>query len=182
MFIPNTYHLYWNMTSEKLLKRFHHEYQSFWTSERREKANRMGLTPIQVSILASIVQAETIYDKEKPAIAGVYMNRLNKNMRLQADPTVVYAVGDFTIQRVLKGHKEVDSPYNTYKYSGLPPGPINLPSITSIDAVLNYEHHDYLYFCAKEDFSGYHRFAVSFEDHLKNARLYQKALDQSVSH
>lgn len=182
MFIPNTYSLYWNMTSEKLLKRFYHEYQSFWTSERRDKANRMGLTPIQVSVLASIVQAETIYDKEKPAIAGVYMNRLNKNMRLQADPTVVYAVGDFTIQRVLKGHKEVDSPYNTYKYSGLPPGPINLPSITSIDAVLNYEHHDYLYFCAKENFSGYHRFAVSFEDHLKNARLYQKALDQSVIH
>jgi len=179
MFIPNTYEMYWNISSEKLFKRFYHEYQSFWNSQRREKANAMGLTPIQVIILASIVEVETGSKEERPRVAGVYINRLNKNMRLQADPTIVFAVGSFELKRVLAKHKKIDSPYNTYKYSGLPPGPIYIPSITSIDAVLNYEKHDYLYFCAKEDFSGNHRFAISFEEHLKNAQRYQKALNQA---
>jgi len=132
-----------------------------------------------VSTLASIVQAETAKADERAKVAGVYMNRLRIQMPLQADPTLVFASGDFGLKRVLNIHKEIDSPYNTYKYIGLPPGPINLPEISALDAVLNYEDHQYLYFCAKDDFSGYHAFATNYDQHMRNARLYQTALNKA---
>jgi UPF0755 protein len=152
------------------------EFKAFWTEERLQKAENIGMTQSQVSTLASIVEVETQQNDEKARVAGVYINRLNLGMLLQADPTVVYAVGDFTLKRVLNKHLEIESPYNTYKYSGLPPGPINIPSISSIDAVLNYEKHNYKFFCAKDDFSGYHVFAVTNAQHEANARKYHKAL------
>ena len=176
MFIPNTYEVYYNILPEALIKRMHSEYDRFWTEERKQKAKNVGLTPVEVSTLASIVQAETIRDDEAPIIAGLYLNRLKKGIALQADPTLKFAVGDFTLKRVLNEHKEVDSPYNTYKYPGLPPGPISLPEISSLDAVLNYTPSDYYYMCAKEDFSGRHRFTNSFKEHMNNAILYQRAL------
>lgn len=179
MFIPNTYEVYWTITERELLDRMKYEYEQFWNEERLQKAARIGMTPVEVSILASIVHAESKKVDESTKIAGVYMNRLNRNMALQADPTLVYAAGDFSIKRVLNVHKELDSPYNTYMYPGLPPGPINLPPISSIDAVLNYEDHNYLYFCAREDFSGYHSFATNLRDHLNNARVYQNALNKA---
>lgn len=179
MFIPNTYELYWNTKAEDLVTRMKKEYDAFWTTARKDKAKALGLTRTQVSTLASIVQAEqSQHPDERPRIAGVYLNRLERGMPLQADPTVVYAVGDFSIRRVLNVHLQTDSPYNTYKYKGLPPGPINLPSISSIDAVLNPEMHNYIYFCAKEDFSGYHSFARTQTEHLQNARRYHIALTQ----
>lgn len=178
MFIPNTYEMYWNSDAKDLLHRMKYEYTKYWTKKRLDKAERLGLSQLQVSVLASIVQAETIKGDEKPKVAGLYMNRLNRNMLLQSDPTVVYAVQDFTIKRVLNKHLEVDSPYNTYKYSGLPPAPINVPSIQSLDAVLNMEKHKYLYMCAKEDFSGYHNFAKSLSEHNRNAARYQRALNK----
>jgi UPF0755 protein len=176
IFIPNTYEVWWNISADGLVERMEFEYENFWTSERVQKANDIGLTPINVSILASIVQAETRIKSESPQIAGLYINRLQKNMYLQADPTLVYAVGDFTLKRVLNIHKEIDSPYNTYKNKGLPPGPINLPEIWAIDAVLNYRKHSYIYMCAKEDFSGYHNFATNLTEHNRNAQKYQRAL------
>lgn len=179
MFIPNTYEVYWTITEKELLDRMSREYKNFWNEERLKKAARLNMTPVEVSILASIVNAETKKKDESAKIAGVYINRLQRNMALQADPTLVYATGDFSIKRVLNVHKELDSPYNTYMYPGLPPGPINLPPIHSIDAVLNYEDHKYLYFCAREDFSGYHRFATNLTQHLKNARVYQSALNKA---
>ncbi|MCH7414463.1 endolytic transglycosylase MltG [Belliella sp. R4-6] len=179
MFIPNTYEVWWNTSAENLFDRMHSEYKKFWTEERKQKANALGLTQNEVSTLASIVQAETQKADERPKVAGVYLNRLRINMPLQADPTLVFAVGDFSIKRVLNVHKEIDSPYNTYKYLGLPPGPINLPEISALDAVLNFEEHSYLYFCAKEDFSGYHAFATNLTEHLNNARRYQNALNQA---
>ncbi len=178
IFIPNTYEIYWTTTAQELLDRMHKEYQKFWNEERKQKAQNLGLSPTQVMILASIVQAETTKNDEKPRIAGVYLNRLAKNDLLQADPTVVFAHQDFTIKRLLNSHLSIDSPYNTYKYTGLPPGPINFPDISSIEAVLNAEKHDYYYFCAKEDFSGYHNFARTLAEHNRNARLYQKALNE----
>lgn len=180
MFIPNTYELYWNTSAENLMQRMKKEYEKFWTPARDAKAKALGLTRAQVSTLASIVEAEQQqHADERPRVAGVYLNRLERGMLLQADPTVVYANGDFGIKRVLNVHLAKDSPYNTYKYKGLPPGPINLPSIASIDAVLNPEEHKYIYFCAKEDFSGYHAFATNERDHLLNARRYQAALNRS---
>jgi UPF0755 protein len=176
MFIPNTYMVYFNVIPDDLINRFNKEYHRFWTVERLDKARSLGLTPIEVSILASIVQAEISEEEEGPIVAGLYLNRLKKDIPLQADPTLVFATGDFTIKRVLNVHKEIDSPYNTYKYTGLPPGPINMPYISSIDAVLNHKKHDYLYMCAREDFSGFHNFASTMEEHLKNARRYQRAL------
>lgn len=176
MFIPNTYEVYFNVTATELIDRMNREYKIFWDNDRRRKADSIGLTPIEVSILASIVQAETVKADEAPMIAGLYLNRLRKDIALQADPTLVFAVGDFTIKRVLNEHKEVNSPYNTYKYTGLTPGPINMPQISSIDAVLNADDHNYLYMCAKEDFSGYHNFATNLNQHLVNARRYQTAL------
>lgn len=179
MFIPNTYQVFWNVTPQALFDRMHTEYEKFWTEERRAKASALGMTQTEVATLASIVQAETVKADERPKVAGVYINRLRRNMALQADPTLVYALGDFEIKRVLNVHKEIDSPYNTYKYIGLPPGPINLPEISALDAVLNPEEHAYLYFCAKEDFSGYHAFATNLRDHMDNARRYQSALNKA---
>jgi UPF0755 protein len=179
MFIPNTYEVYWTVKPEELIDRMNKEYKKFWNDERIAKAKQLDMTPIEVSVLASIVMAESVKSDESPVIAGVYINRLRKGIPLQADPTLVYAAGDFTIRRVLNMHKEIDSPYNTYKYAGLPPGPINLPSITAIDAVLNYKEHKYLYFCAKEDFSGYHNFAATLTEHLNNAKRYQAALNKA---
>ncbi len=178
MFIPNTYEVYWTTTAPELMQRMKTEYDKFWTTERQNKAKQVGLSQQEVSTLASIVQAETIKNDEKPRVAGVYLNRLQRGMLLQADPTVVFAVRDFTIRRVLHSHLRFDSPYNTYKYKGLPPGPINVPNISSIDAVLNPEEHQYIYFCAKEDFSGYHSFATNERDHINNARRYQRALTE----
>ncbi|MBL7855534.1 MAG: endolytic transglycosylase MltG [Cyclobacteriaceae bacterium] len=176
MFIPNTYEVYFNIVPDELVARLYEEYKKFWNESRLAKAKALGLTPIEVSTLASIVQAENHREDEAPRIAGLYINRLKKNMPLQADPTLVFAVGDFSIKRVLDKHKEVDSPYNTYKNAGLPPGPINMPGIPMIDAVLNYEQHDYIYMCSKEDFSGYHNFAKTLSEHNRNAAAYQRAL------
>lgn len=178
MFIPNTYQVYWTVTEEELCDRMYKEYQKFWTKERKDKATKLNLSPQQVTVLASIVEAESKMTKEQPTVAGVYLNRLNVNMPLQADPTVVFAWQDFSIKRILAKHTQIDSPYNTYKYTGLPPAPINLPSITAIDAVLNYEKHKYLFFCAKEDFSGYHNFAETLREHNANADRYHRALDK----
>lgn len=179
MFIPNTYEVFWTISGEQLVDRLHKEYERFWNNERLEKADKIGLDPIQVTILASIVQAEISHNNESPTVAGLYINRLKRNMPLQADPTLIYAIGDFTIKRVLNIHKEIDSPYNTYKYIGLPPGPINFPTIISIDAVLNYKEHNYIYMCAKEDFSGYHNFSSSLKQHSINAKKYQQALNKA---
>lgn len=179
MFIPNTYEVWWNTSPENLFDRMYREYENFWTESRTEKARNLGLNQVEVSTLASIVQAETQKSDERARVAGVYMNRLRINMPLQADPTLVFAIGDFSIKRVLNVHKEIESPYNTYKYAGLPPGPINLPEISALDAVLNYENHQYLYFCAKDDFSGYHAFATNLADHMNNARRYQNALNKA---
>ena len=177
MFIPNTYEFWWDTSAAELFERMHKEYQSFWTEARSQKAQDLGLSKEEVSTLASIVQAESQKSDERPKIAGVYLNRLRIGMPLQADPTLVFAASDFSIKRLTAKQMAIDSPYNTYKYAGLPPGPINLPDINSLDAVLNPEKHNYLYFCAKEDFSGYHSFAVGYEEHLSNARRYQRALN-----
>ncbi len=176
MFLPNTYEVYFNVQPASFIEKMHDEFTDFWNEERLAKAKEIGLTPIEVSILASIVQAETVKQDEAPLIAGLYLNRLKKDIALQADPTLVYASGDFTLKRVLNTHKQIDSPYNTYKYAGLPPGPINVPQIASIEAVLNYKKNNYYYMCAKEDFSGYHNFAANLDEHNVNARKYQKAL------
>jgi len=176
MFIPNTYQVYYNVGADALVSRMYDEYSNFWTAERREKAKALGLTPIEVSTLASIVQAEAWKPSEAPTIAGLYLNRLQKGIALQADPTLVFAIGDFTIKRVLNVHKETKSPYNTYLNAGLPPGPINMPTIHSIESVLNPEKNNYLYMCAREDFSGYHNFARTLSEHNANAERYQRAL------
>lgn len=176
MFIPNTYEVYWTVTPEEFLERMHKEYEKFWTDERTAKARAAGLTKTEVSTLASIVIEETKYEPEMPTIAGVYINRLNKGMMLQADPTVKFAVGDESLKRILNRHLNVDSPYNTYKNTGLPPGPITMPTVAAIDAVLNYEHHNYLYFCANSSMDGRHAFATSLAGHLENARRYHQAV------
>ncbi len=178
MFIPDTYEVYWTISAKALFQKMFEQHKRFWNVSRRAKAAALGLSPVEVSVLASIVQAESIKADESPIIAGLYLNRLERNIALQADPTLVFAVGDFTIQRVLNVHKKVDSPYNTYRYKGLPPGPINMPTIATLDAVLNHENHNYIYMCAKEDFSGYHRFARTLSEHNKNARLFQNAMNQ----
>jgi UPF0755 protein len=177
MFIPDTYNVYWDIKPRELLDRMAKEYQKFWNEDRLQKAKAMNLTPAEVSILASIVTCETVKIDESPVIAGVYVNRLKRGMPLEADPTLIWILGDFTIKRVLNKDKELDSPYNTYKYAGLPPGPIYIPSATFIDAVLSYKKHDYIFFCAKEDFSGYSNFAKTYRQHLVNARKYQRALN-----
>lgn len=178
MFIPNTYEIYWNTAPSKIIARFHDEYNKFWTSSRIEKAEAINLTPQDVSVLASIVKGEALHTDEMAEIAGLYLNRLERGMLLQADPTVIFANNDFTIRRVLNRHLTIDNPYNTYRYKGLPPGPIMLPNIASIDAVLNYKKHDYIYMCAKDDFSGYHNFAKTQAEHLVNARKFQRALNE----
>ena len=178
LFIPNSYEIYWNTSAEQFVNRMHDEYQKFWSAERKAKAKMISLSQVQVSVLASIVDAEALHDKEMPVIAGLYMNRYKKGMRLEADPTVIFANNDFTIRRVLNKHLRKESPYNTYLNLGLPPGPIAMPSINAIDAVLNYSNHDYIYMCAKEDFSGYHAFASNLQQHLINARKFQQALNE----
>ncbi|MDD3061450.1 MAG: endolytic transglycosylase MltG [Massilibacteroides sp.] len=178
MFIPNTYEIYWNISADGLFRRMKKEYDVFWTQKRQEKAQGIGLTPVEVGILASIVEEETSVADEYPVVAGLYINRLQHGMLLQADPTVKYAVGDFSLQRILYEHLEVDSPYNTYKYTGLPPGPLRTPSIRVINAVLNHTKHRYLYMCAKEDFSGRHNFAITLTEHNRNAKRYQSELNR----
>jgi UPF0755 protein len=177
MFIPNTYEIYWNTSVDQLLDRMNKEYKRFWTAERLEKAQAISLTPVEIATLASIVEEETATTKEYPVVAGVYINRLHKGMLLQADPTVKFAVGDPTLKRILGKHLQVESPYNTYKQKGLPPGPIRIASIAGIDGVLNYQKHAYFYMCAKEDFSGTHNYAATLSEHTKNAKKYQAALN-----
>src|ERR1700761_4352703 len=178
VFIPNTYQLYWNTSPEKLFKRMYANYEKFWTPERKQKAAAINLSPVQVSVLASIVDAEALHDDEMPTIAGLYLNRLKKGMKLESDPTVIFALHDFTIRRVLNRYLSYNSPYNTYLYTGLPPGPIMMPSVAAIDAVLGYKKTDYIYMCAKADFSGYHAFATNMADHLVNAHKFQQALNE----
>ena len=176
--LPNTYEVYWTITPQKFIERMDKEYEKFWNEERTAKAAKIGLSKEEVSILASIVCEETNYGPEMPKVAGVYMNRLNRGMKLDADPTVKFALGDPTIKRILFKHLEIDSPYNTYKNLGLPPGPITIPSIKGIDAVLNYEEHNYLYFCANSNMDGTHKFARTLVEHNRNAREYQAALNR----
>ncbi len=181
MFIPNTYEVWWTVTPDEFLERMNKEYEKFWSGSRDEKARAIGLTRQQVSTLASIVIEETKNEPEMPRVAGVYMNRLHRDMPLQADPTVIFAVGEPGLKRVLNRHLEIDSPYNTYKYAGLPPGPITMPPVAAIDAVLNYEYHDYLYFCANDSFDGRHAFAKTLSAHNENARRYQRALSREMA-
>jgi UPF0755 protein len=178
IFLPNTYEFYWNTDAKGFYTRMLREYKSFWTEERLSKAKAEGLTPVEVSILASIIDDEVVKRDEKPRIAGVYLNRLKRGIPLQSCPTIKFALNDFTITRVLKKYLLVDSPYNTYRHSGFPPGPIGCATIGGIDAVLNAEDHDYLYFAAKPDFSGYHNFSRTLTEHNKYALLYQKELDK----
>lgn len=175
MILPDTYQMYWTASVTDIFDRLKKEYDKFWTPERLEKAKAQKLTQKQVSVLASIVSGETLKEFEYPVIAGVYLNRYRKGMKLQADPTVAFCF-NYELDRVLKKHLEVDSPYNTYKYIGLPPAPINVPSKACIDAVLNPATHKYIYFCASPEFDGTHRFAVTYTEHLKNARAFQREL------
>jgi UPF0755 protein len=167
--------MYWTASVKDIFDRFKKEYDAFWTSERKAKAAAQGLTPMEVSVMASIVSGETLKSFEYPIIAGVYLNRYKKGMKLQADPTIAFCF-DYTLDRILKKHLTVDSPYNTYKHVGLPPAPINVPPKACLEAVLNPETHKYIYFCASEEFDGTHRFAVTYSEHLKNARKFQRAL------
>ena len=185
MFIPNTYDIYWNVSVDKLLDRMKKESDKFWNTDRMEKAKSMNLTPNQVITLASIVDEETANNAEKPMVAGMYYNRFTlrnaeypNGMPLQADPTIKFAWKKFELKRIYNNLLQIDSPYNTYKNTGLPPGPIRIPSVAGIDAVLNHVHHDYLYMCAKEDFSGTHNFARTYQEHLQNAARYSKALNE----
>lgn len=178
MFIPNTYDIYWNTSIDKLLGRMKKEHDMFWNEPRLAKANAMNMTPTEVSTLASIIDEETANTQEKPMVAGMYYNRLKIGMPLQADPTIKFAWKDFGLKRIYNKLLHIDSPYNTYINTGLPPGPIKVASIAGIDAVLNHAEHDYLYMCAKEDFSGTHNFAVTYQEHLRNAAKYTKALNE----
>lgn len=178
LFLPNTYNIYWNRSPKKLFEDMKQNYDKFWNTDRLNKLKNTGLTKDEVMILASIVVEESNKVKEQPTIAGVYVNRLNKRMPLQADPTVKFAVGDFSLRRVLNEHTAYNSPYNTYLNAGLPPGPICIPQESAIDAVLNFEKHDYLYFCAKSDMSGYHSFAKTLQQHNVNANEYRNALNK----
>ena len=188
LFIPNTYEVYWDISVEKLIGRLKKENDAFWNERRVTKLKEVSeyageeMTKEKVATLASIVDSETANNGEKPDIAALYMNRMRKGMLLQSDPTVIFALQDFTIRRVLHEHLKVDSPYNTYKYAGLPPGAIRVPSIAGMDAVLNHAKNNYIYMCAKEDFSGTHNFAVTYSEHQKNAARYVKALNQRGIH
>ena len=178
MFIPNTYEVYWNISADQFLQRMHKEYLRFWNEERMSKASAKGLTPVEANTLASIIEEETTKREEYPVIAGVYLNRLERGMTLGACPTLRFALGDYTLTRILIKHTQIDSPYNTYKHTGLPPGPIRITSIQVVDAVLNAQKHDYLFFCAKSDFSGYHHFARTFRQHSVYAQEYHRELDR----
>ena len=177
IFLPDTYEVYWNISPKKLTDKMYSEYKKFWNNDRIEKLKKINLNQKEAIVLASIVASESRMLDEADIIAGLYINRLNRNMRLQADPTLVFAANDFTIRRVLNKHKKIKSPYNTYIHRGLPPGPIRIASKKYIDAVLNFEKHNYIYMCAKEDFSGYHAFATNLSDHNRNARKFQIALN-----
>ena len=177
MFVPNTYDVYWNMSIEDLLERMKKEHDRFWKGDREAKAAKMQLTPVEVATIASIIDEETSNNAEKPMIAGMYLNRLKAGMPLRADPTIKFALKQFELKRIYNKLLTTDSPYNTYQHQGLPPGPIKIASIKGIDAVLNYVDHNYLYMCAKEDFSGTHNFAHTYQEHLKNAAKYTKALN-----
>ena len=178
MFIPNTYDIYWNTSLDNFLDRMKKECDTFWNKERQKKASAMGFSREQVITLASIIDEESNDDGEKPMIAGMYYNRLKQNMPLQADPTVKFATKDFAAKRIYEKMLRIDSPYNTYRNTGLPPGPIRIPTVAGIDAVLNYAKHDFLYMCAKEDFSGTHNFARTYSEHLVNAAKYSEALNK----
>ena len=183
IFLANTYQFYWNTSAKEFINRMLKEYKKFWNEKRLSEAQSLSLTPTEVTILASIIQKESTKYDEYPTIAGVYMNRLNIGMPLQADPTVLYGLKKLGIsKRVTNADLKIETPYNTYRNKGLPPGPICLPEMKSIDETLNAENHKYLYFCAKEDFSGYSNFAESWEKHLENARKYQKALNERNIH
>lgn len=177
IFLPDSYEVYWNATPEELVAKMYQSYEAFWNAERRQKAEKIGLTLADISIVASIVEEESNKEDEYPRIAGLYINRLRRGMKLQADPTVKYALNDFSIKRITQGHTLVESPYNTYQVKGLPPGPIRFPQRSTLDAVLNCEKHPYIYMCAKSDLSGYHTFASNYADHLKNAYQYRRKLD-----
>lgn len=179
LFIPNTYEFYWDTSAEEFIQKMAAEYKRFWNVERIGKARKIGLSQSEVAILASIVQAEQSQKRdERPKVAGLYLNRIRKGMKLESDPTLVYALGDFSIRRVLNKHKKIQSPYNTYKYAGLPPGPINLPEISSLEAVLNSEKHNYIFMCAKADFSGYHDFSKTYRQHVNYANAYRRELNK----
>ncbi len=178
MFIPNTYEVYWDTSIDKLMNRMKKEYTNFWNESRKDKAKEIGLSPIEVSILASIVEEEATYSDEYSIVAGLYLNRLKRGQRLEADPTIKFALNDFSLRRILYKHLEVESPYNTYRNEGLPPGPIRIPSIKGIDATLSPQDHKYLFMCAKEDLSGRHNFATTHAEHLRNAARYQRALNE----
>lgn len=178
LFIPNTYEIYYDVTAEGFVDKMFQYYQKFWNDERKALADSIGLSPSEVSILASIVEEENFRPEEKSIIAGLYINRLHKGMLLQSDPTVKFALHDFSRQRILNSDLQVESPYNTYKYKGLPPGPIRIPEASTLDSVLHYRHHNYLYMCAKEDLSGYHNFTASAAEHNRNAARYRNALNK----
>ena len=169
--------MYWNTDAQEAFRKFYEQYEAFWNEERLALADTLGMTPMEVYTLASIVQAETYRSDEYPRIAGVYLNRLNRGMKLQADPTVRFAVNDRRVKRIYYEHTRIDHPYNTYVHHGLPPGPLSFVKKSAIDAVLNSEKHRYLYFCARKDFSGYHNFAITYEQHKENAKQYASALD-----
>ena len=177
LLMPDTYEFYWDITPEKTLDRLNDYYKDFWTSERKSKAEKLGLTPDEVATIASIVEEETSKADERGKVARLYLNRYQQGMRLQADPTVKYAIGDFSIKRITVEMTQVNNPYNTYRVNGLPPGPIRLPEKSTIDAVLNAPQHDYIYMCARPDFSGYHDFSRDYSSHLDNAHRYQEALN-----
>ena len=177
LLMPDTYEFYWNISPEKMLDRMFDYYNDFWTSERKAKAERLGLTPDEVATVASIVEEETVKADERGKVARLYLNRYQQGMRLQADPTVKFAIGDFSIKRITVPMTQINSPYNTYRVNGLPPGPIRLPEKSTIDAVLDAPQHDYLYMCARADFSGYHDFTRDYASHLDNAHRYQAALN-----
>lgn len=179
IFLPNSYEVYADISPEALVRRMKQESDRYWgAAERKEQLARVGLTPYEVMTLASIVHEETNAREEMARVAGVYVNRLNIGMPLQADPTLKYAAGDFSIKRVLDRHKEIESPYNTYKYAGLPPTPIAMPDMAAIEGVLNYEEHDYLYFCARPEMDGRHNFAKTLSEHNRNAEAYHRALNR----
>lgn len=177
IFLPNTYQVYWDIEERKLFQKMYDEYDRFWTPDRKSKAKEMNFSQDQVMTLASIVDAESNQLSEKAIIAGLYINRLQKNMALQADPTVIFATGDFTIKRVTNQLTRTDSPYNTYRNKGLPPGPIRIPQLKTIDAVLNYDKNNYIFMCAKETLNGEHNFSDNWAEHLRNAKKYQQALN-----
>ena len=178
MFIPNTYEFYWNTSADGFMKRMYAEYNKFWNGKRKNKALKADLSILDVSILASIVQEETNQKDEMARIAGVYINRLQRGMLLQADPTARFAYGDFSVKRVTYDYLKIDSPYNTYMYAGLPPGPICMPNPITINKVLDYEKHKYIFFCAKPDNSGYHAFAKTNREHNRNANAYHRYLNR----